>query len=618
MSKAYYSQEIIAEIRARADIVSIVSEYVNLRRSGRNYVGLCPFHLEKTPSFTVDPDKQLFYCFGCGVGGNVFTFLMKKENMTFPEAVEELAKRTGVSLPREKMSLLEERKRKERDQIFKTLEFAQEIFREMLLSREGSFAKKYLTGRGLSKETIEKFELGYAPGGWEFLVLRAKRAGFDLEYLHKAGLLIQRDRGGYYDRFRHRVTFPIRDSSSRLIGFAGRALGDENPKYLNSPDTIVFHKRRELYGLHLAKEGIRRTGKVCVMEGYMDVISSFQNGIDYAVAGMGTALSEEQARTVLLLAEDIILSYDQDEAGKRAARRSIDVFRRAGGRTRVLRFSGAKDPDEFLRSFGSAKFLEAVEQAVPDIRFIYEEAKKTYGVSSAEAKLKVKDAIVPVLASLDSEFEISVYVGEISRDLDVRKESLDKDVELYRQRLRKTLKYKKLEKSNTTGYGNQLKSGSNLKVRGTKDAAGIVGSQDETKEKVNLARIKAEEGIIRSLVEKPELLSWAQSNLSEKNLKDAKCRLMFSRLAEDPVAWMEEEELSNWVAELCARFGPVVQPERVLKDCVKKLKEIRLSELREEIVSAQREKDEKRLSSIIVDYQKLLKEVKSTGENITD
>ncbi len=335
MPKGFVEDDITREVRMRTDIVALISEYVRLRKTGKNYVGLCPFHEEKTASFTVDPDKQLFYCFGCGAGGNAFTFLMKREGLSFPEALEKLAQRAGVRLPSRSRYRGDESRRKENKRLLDALEFAQSKFRDMLYGSRGKDALKYLETRGLSREIIDKFGLGFAPDEWDFIASSAKRSGFHQGDFLKAGLLLERPSGGYYDRFRNRVTFPIYDSAGTLIGFGGRAIGDETPKYLNSPETPVFRKGRELYALSLAKPGIRRKDRVCVVEGYMDVIMSFQHGIDYTVAGMGTALSREQARALLLLTGEVYLVYDRDEAGKRATRRSIDVFREAGGRTRI-------------------------------------------------------------------------------------------------------------------------------------------------------------------------------------------------------------------------------------------------------------------------------------------
>ncbi len=584
-------------------MIALVSQYVKLRKAGRRYVGLCPFHQEKTPSFSVDPEKQLFYCFGCGEGGNIFSFLMKMENMSFPESVEELAKRTGVKLPEAELSPEAQKRRTQAEKIRKALEFAQELYREMLFSKQGVQALNYLKGRGLSREVIDMFQLGYAPDQWEFMTERGTNAGIDAGYLEQAGLIIERDkqRGTYYDRFRDRIIFPIWNTSGKPVGFAGRAIGDQMPKYLNCPDTPVFHKRNELYALHLAKEGIRNKGKVCIVEGYMDVISMFQHGIDYVVAGMGTAFSTQQARTLLLLCDDVVLSYDQDKAGKKAVRRCIDVFREAGGRTKVVTFEGAEDPDEYVRKYGPDKFEELIDQAIPDIRFIYDEAVRSADISTVEGKLKVKDIMIPVLASLDSQFESSAYTSEIWRDLDVRKESLDRDVELYRQRLRRASqrasRYKKPENSNTTGYDNRLGS---RPAKRPRKGTGIA-----------LGRQRAEEGIIRALVEKPELAKMANDYLGEADFADDRCRLVFENFT-GSLAWMEEHEISGWVAEICATFGPVEQPERVLLDCVKKIKEFQLRELREEMKVAQEARDEQKLLTIISDYQKLLKQVKST------
>jgi DNA primase len=597
VSRRYYSEDFIAELKSRADIVSLISEYVRLRRTGKNYVGLCPFHQEKTPSFSVDPDKQLFYCFGCGQGGNIFTFLMKIENLTFQDAVEELARRTGLPLPKAALDPEAARRSARAAGIRKALEFARDRYREMLYSAHGAKALKYLQGRGLSREIIDLFQLGYAPAGWDFVTQGALKAGIDIRYLELSGLSVRSRRGTYYDRFRNRIMFPIWDTRGELIGFAGRALGDETPKYLNSPDTPVFHKSRELYALHLAKPSIRSKGRVCVMEGYMDVISMFQNGIDYVVAGMGTAFSVEQARALLLLSDDVVLAYDQDEAGKKAVRRCIDVFREAGGRSRVVTFEGAKDPDEFVQRYGGDKFEELIENASPDIRFIFEEAARSTDISTVEGKLQVKDIMIPVLAALDSEFEISVYTTELSRKLDVRKESLERDVELYRRRARAgTRGYKNPKNSNTTGYDNRSRSsGKNHSVQGS----------------IALGRQRAEEGIIRALVEKPELIRMASAYLDESDFAGNMCRFVYTNLASSPKL-PEDHEVSSWIAEICAKFGPVDRPERVLMDCIRRLKEVRLRELREEMKLVQEAQDEQRLMAILNEYQELLRQAKST------
>jgi DNA primase len=596
------------EVRSKTDIVAVISEYVKLRKAGRSWVGLCPFHSEKTPSFSVDPDKQLFYCFGCNTGGNVFTFLMKKEGLTFQEALQVLADKAGVRLTPMRGGREGDSARKEIERLRETLQYAQTKFRENLLSVKGREAVSYLQKRGLSQETIDRFGLGLALDDWEALAVASRRAGLDQRDLQKAGLLVERQGGGFYDRFRNRIMFPIWDGSGALIGFGGRALGDDPAKYLNSPETPLFHKGKELYALNFAKPGIRANDRVCIMEGYMDVITSFQHGIDYTVAGMGTALTPLQARTLMLLSPRIYLVYDQDEAGHRAARRTIDVFREAGGRTSVVTYDGAKDPDEFLKTRGAQRFVERLDEALTDIQFTYEAARKTVDVSKMDGKLRLKEIIVPILASLESQFEVSAYTEEFSRDLGVRKESLDKDVELYRRKARQEARHKKSENRDTTGHDNQPEQGLD---RDSSPGAGHGRSDSE----IPLVRRKAEEGVIRCLVEKPGLLTSMSNRITVQDLMDSECRRAFERLEKGPLTPDDDEEVLRWIAELCIRFGPVDQPERILRDCVKKIREFRLTELRDRIARAEREKDQEMLAVVQTQYQRLLKELKSAGEN---
>ncbi len=611
MQIGYYGDQ-AEEVRSKTDIVAVISEHVKLRKAGRSYVGLCPFHSEKTPSFSVDPDKQLFYCFGCNTGGNVFTFLMKRDGLTFQEALQILADRAGVRLAPPKGGRDYSSARKEKEKLVRVLLYAQARFRENLLSEKGKVAMNYLHKRGLSDEIIERFGLGLAFDDWEALAVSSRRAELDQKDMEKAGLVVARQGGGgFYDRFRNRIMFPIWDSIGTLIGFGGRALGDDPAKYLNSPETPLFHKGKELYALNLAKPGIRSNDRVCIVEGYMDVITAFQHGIDYTVAAMGTALTPLQARTLMLLTQQVYLVYDQDEAGKRAARRTIDVFREAGGRTSVVTYGEAKDPDEFLRTKGALGFVSRLEEALTDVQFIYEEARATEDVSKVEGKLRVKDIIVPVLASLESRFELSAYTEEFSRDLGVMKESLDKDVESYRRKARQGPRHKKSENRNTTGYDNQSEQGLGSD---SSPKAGVRPGDSE----IPLIRRKAEEGVIRSLVEKPGLLDSMSKRITVMDLLDFQCRRAFERLQKGPLTPDDDEEVLAWLAELCIRFGPVDQPERILRDCVRKIKEFRLTELRDSIAKAEREKDQEMLAVVQTQYRRLLRELKSAGENRDD
>ncbi len=604
MQKGYYGDQ-AEEVRTKTDIVAVISEYVKLKKTGRSYTGLCPFHAEKTPSFSVDPERQLFYCFGCNTGGNVFTFLMKKDGLTFQEALKLLADRAGVRLIPPKGAAERESIRRRNESLIAALQYAQDRYYENLRSQKGKEAMAYLQRRGLTVPIIDRFGLGLALDEWEALATSSRRTGVEPGDMQKAGLVVQREGGGFYDRFRNRLMFPIWDSGGTLIGFGGRALGDDPAKYLNSPETPLFKKGRELYALNLAKPAIRSGEKACIVEGYMDVITCFQHGIDYTVAGMGTALTNDQARTLLLLAQRVYLIYDQDEAGRRAARRTIDVFREAGGRTSIVVYKDAKDPDEYLRKYGAAKFSERFDEALADIQFLYEETRSMHNITSAEGKTSVKDAMVPILAGLESRFESSAYIEEISRDLGVRKDSMEADVESYRRKAQQEKRHKKSESRDTTGYADR---------RNGYDAARPEEREVEAKaaaREVPPLRRKAEEGIICCLVEKPGLLDSMSNSITVDDLADENCRRAFSSLSKGPLSPDEDEEVLTWISELCARFGPVDEPKRILQDCVARMKEFKLAELCDLIAAAERDKDKERLRAVTEQYGRLLKELKS-------
>ena len=324
----FIPEDKISEIKHSADIVDIVSDVVLLKKAGKNLVGLCPFHSEKTPSFTVSPDKQIFHCFGCGVGGNVISFLMKQEGLSFPEVARHLAKRYGVSIPEGPVSPEQKRRMSERESLFDLNRRAMDYFHETLLkSPAGEKARSYLSKRGISAKTIDAFKLGFARDGWDHLLRYFSGRRIPRALLEKSGLILARkDSSGYYDRFRNRIIFPIFNASMQVIGFGGRVLDDALPKYLNSPETAVYNKSRSLYGIHRAKEKCRTTGTVFIVEGYFDLLTLHQHGIENAVATLGTALTAEHVRLLTRYASRMILVYDSDEAGIRSAQRCIETF----------------------------------------------------------------------------------------------------------------------------------------------------------------------------------------------------------------------------------------------------------------------------------------------------
>ncbi len=354
-----YPPDLIERVREGSDIVSVVSEHVQLKRAGRTWKANCPFHQEKTPSFTVNPDRQIFKCFGCGAGGDVFRFLMEFEKMSFPEAVEYLATRAGIPLPQKGWTGPEE------ESVYPPLEWTAEFFRRELAGRTGGPARDYLASRGLESGVLERFGVGWAPTGWSNL-LEAAGKRYSLSLLERAGLVIPNDRGGHYDRFRGRVIIPIRSALGRTIGFGARTLGDEEPKYLNSPETEVFSKGRVLYGLAEAKEALKDTAEALVVEGYMDALTLAQAGFRQVVASCGTAFTEDQARVLRRYVDKVVLLFDGDLAGIRAAWKSAGVFLGQGLEVRVIALPDGHDPDSFVRERGT-EAMEALRAEAPGV-----------------------------------------------------------------------------------------------------------------------------------------------------------------------------------------------------------------------------------------------------------
>lgn len=422
------SENTISEIKNTADIVDIVSEFVLLKKAGRNFVGLCPFHSEKTPSFTVSPEKQIFYCFGCGVGGNLFSFLMKHNGISFPEAVKMIAGRYGIEIPDQKLSPIQEKRMSERESLFDVNRKALDFFRNVLFnSSEGKRAMTYLEKRGLEEKTICRFNLGYAPSGWDTLVHFFLKKQVPPELIEKAGLIVsKKNKNGFYDRFRNRIIFPIFDVNMQVIGFGGRVLDDSLPKYLNSPETDVYNKSRSLYGLHLARQKCRETGSVFIAEGYLDLLSLHQHGIENSVATLGTALTADHIRLLKGYADRMILVYDSDQAGIRAARRCIDifwkehvnfrkedVFRKENVDTRILVLTDGHDPDSYLLEFGAEAFFNAAKKAPGIISFLMESAIKKYGIS-VEGKIRIVSELKETLAAIDDGVARSLYIKELA------------------------------------------------------------------------------------------------------------------------------------------------------------------------------------------------------------
>ncbi|MBN2564829.1 MAG: DNA primase [Candidatus Eisenbacteria bacterium] len=358
-------ERIIEEIRAANDIVDVIAERIPVKRAGRNFRALCPFHDEKTPSFNINPERQIYHCFGCGVGGNAITFVMEYDKIGFVEAVQELAARAGIQLPDSASDVSEEG-----DPIFAANALALRYFRETLAGRDGEAAREYWKGRGVSSEATESFRIGYAPPGWDGLLSLAQKEGIGPQHLEDAGLVIRRERGGFYDRFRDRVIFPLLWTGGRTVGFGGRALGDQEPKYLNSPETRVYHKGQYLYGLAQARLALRSSREAVLVEGYMDLLALWDGGFHNVVASAGTALTPEQARIIERYADRVFVAYDGDSAGRAAAVRAAELLVRHGLKVRVVSFPEGSDPDAFVRSKGPDALAERLAGASDFIDFL--------------------------------------------------------------------------------------------------------------------------------------------------------------------------------------------------------------------------------------------------------
>ena len=420
----YYSDEIIEEVRSKNDIVDVISSYVKLQKKGSSYFGLCPFHNEKSPSFSVSREKQMYYCFGCGAGGNVFTFLMEYENYSFQEALKYLADRAGVELPEAEYSK-EARERADQKAILLEInKVAAQYFYVQLKSPQGAHAISYLKDRGLSDEMIHSFGLGYSNKYSNDLYQYLKSKGYRDELIVKAGLVTVDERYGVSDKFWNRVMFPIMDSNSRVIGFGGRVMGDAKPKYLNSPETMIFDKSRNLYGLNRARSSRKPYFLLC--EGYMDVISLHQAGFSNAVASLGTALTPGHASLIKRYVKEVYLTYDSDEAGTKAALRAMPILKDVGITARIIRMEPYKDPDEFIKHLGAEAFEERIHKARNGFMFGLEVLERDYDLTTPEGKTDFMKEAAKRLTQFDEEIERSNYIEAVAKTYHVGFEELRK------------------------------------------------------------------------------------------------------------------------------------------------------------------------------------------------
>ena len=415
-----YSDELIDEIRNKNDIVDVISQYVVLKRSGRNFFGLCPFHKEKSPSFSVSPDKQIFHCFGCGVGGNVFHFVSKIENLSFRETMEMLAEKSGIELPTlegEGDTKLLQLKAK----VYEINQIAANFYHENLYKPSAKPAQEYVKKRKLDNNTLKSFLIGYS-GNYNELYTILKQKGFTEEEILASSLVNKTQDGKFIDRFRGRLMFPIQDTRNRVIAFGGRVLDDSKPKYINSPENIVYSKGRHLYGLNVAKKDDLK--KIIIVEGYMDAISLHQRGITNAVASLGTAMTEQQGRLLRKSSEQVIIGYDSDGAGQAATMRGLEILQSMGCDLRILQIEGAKDPDEFVVKYGPERFQKQVEKSISLVEYKVKVLKNTLNIEHPNDKIKFLKEIAKVLSKIENEIEREVYAEKIASEYKISKEAI--------------------------------------------------------------------------------------------------------------------------------------------------------------------------------------------------
>lgn len=491
-----FSESFLQELRSRADIESTISPYVTLKRRGRLLTGLCPFHNEKTPSFTVYPETQSYYCFGCGSGGDAVTFIKNIENLDYGEAVRYLADKVGLAVPQDNYNsdLYEKRRR-----MYEANRLAARFFHTVLYSETGKPGLEYLYGRGLTDATIRKFGLGYAPKSWDALREYMHKQGFtDLE-LYEANLLRMSDKNGkkhYYDAFVERAMFPVIDLRGNVIAFSGRAVtADAQRKYVNTSDTLVYKKGENIFALNFAKKS--NSDALILCEGNLDVISLHQAGFDNAVAGLGTALTEQQAALLSRYASEIYLCYDNDEAGQKAARKALELFSKTTLRVKIIRMQGGKDPDEILKNFGPARFQALLEGAANDVEYRILRAREGLDVSTPDGKVRFLEAACAILATLKNPTQLDVYAARLSEELGVAKGAIILQArQEYRRRARK-----------------QQSSALRRAQDNANTAAKVINLANPEREK-HLRAATAEETLCASLIHNPEFYKTLQAEIS--------------------------------------------------------------------------------------------------------
>ncbi len=507
---ARFSDEFLAELRMRCDIEQFISSYTQLKRRGKNLVGLCPFHNEKTPSFTVYPESQSYYCFGCGAGGEVINFIRRAENLDYVEAVSFLCDKCGMVMPTDGYdnSLAEKRKR-----MYEINKEAARFFNSYLFSDDGKICLDYFKGRGYKKGTLIRFGMGYAPDKWDALLKYMRQKGYSYEELYEANLANKSTKDNkvrYYDSFRNRAMVPIIDVRGNVVAFGGRVLDDSKPKYINTSDTLVYKKSLGVFGLNFAKNSKER--KLIIVEGYMDAISLHQAGFDNAIACLGTALTSEMAHLLARYTDEVILAYDADEAGQKATDRAIGVLNSIGMTLKVIKLTGGKDPDEILKKFGPERFRSLIDGASNDIEFEILNARNGLDLESSDGKMKYLEKVALILAKTKNGIAQEVYSSKIAEELQVSKQTILSRIEQISKKERyaaRKQQFKKIQQDSMRHNSSvAISNGTNIKI------------------------IKAEEMLIASLLRNPEFYYRIENDVSQEDFTSEDHKRIFLSLTE--------------------------------------------------------------------------------------
>jgi len=590
----FIPDNILEDILNRTDIVELISGYIPLKRAGRNFKALCPFHQEKTPSFFVSPDRQIYHCFGCGESGHAFKFLMRYERMDFLEAVRILAKKAGIELPQDTQG---QRIMSLNLQIYRVNELATNFYQANLLKEDAKDAREYLLNRKINLETIKKFKIGYARDSWGGLLNFLRTKEIPLSLIEKAGLIIPKEGGGYYDRFRKRIIFPIFDIKSRVIGFGARNFPPEadspsakdkdldSPKYINSPETPVYIKGRNLYGLNFAKDKILKEDRVIIVEGYIDLIMPFQEGLENIVASLGTSLTTEQIRLLKRLTHNVILVFDADTAGELATLRSLDLFIEEDMDVKIFSLPKGFDPDSFVREFGIGDFRKGIDKATDLYRYKLDLLKSRYP-ESLEGKAKIISEMLPMISKFRNSVLKFGYLKKLSEELSIEEEIL-------------RIELKKIRQSPSHEY---------------------VTSPLKPKLKIT----PTERLLLKVLLEEKELLEKIREKLDPNDFTDSRLSKIFTTML-DFISkgknislshlisnFTDDEEISFILCELGLSEDPISSDrERIIDDCIRNLKISRLKkrqrEISELIKIAQNSGDEQRLRELIEEFNFLTK-----------